>query len=253
VTDLFGVYELLAQSGLFDAEYYLRANPDIAHLNIDPLTHYLERGAAELRNPSREFDARHYARQCRERGEPVENPLLHYIKFGAAQGLTPRPQKGTAARASGRRGGASTPSKDAETGRPSPPQRADRELHHFSDRVEVTTDGRIAITGWAVGLRQPQASRCCWMAKRSGRPRPASRGSTSVVSFPTSLMRVGLGFPSDIASPRSAPGSTWSPFATGQGAMRLTLCCPCARSQRAAAMPRRIRRRSRGRGPAAEH
>lgn len=151
MTDLFGVYELLAQSGLFDAEYYLRANPDIAHLNIDPLTHYLERGAAELRNPSREFDARHYARQCRERGEPVENPLLHYIKFGAAQGLTPRPQKGTAARASGRRGGASTPSKDAETGRPSPPQRADRELHHFSDRVEVTTDGRIAITGWAVG------------------------------------------------------------------------------------------------------
>jgi ADP-heptose:LPS heptosyltransferase/GT2 family glycosyltransferase len=88
--NLFGVYELLAKSGLFDAAYYLRANPDIARQNVDPLAHYLEHGAVELRNPSAEFDARHYARQCRERGERFENPLLHYLESGAAQGLTPR-------------------------------------------------------------------------------------------------------------------------------------------------------------------
>lgn len=45
MANLFGAYELLAKSGLFDAEYYIRANPDIAALNIDPLMHYLKRGA----------------------------------------------------------------------------------------------------------------------------------------------------------------------------------------------------------------
>src|ERR1700722_11460021 len=101
---MFGPYELLAKSGLFDAEYYARANPDIANLNIDPLTHYLETGATELRNPSEAFEARHYAQLCHERGEHVDNPLLHYIEIGAAQGLKPRPQEPSAALASGDNG-----------------------------------------------------------------------------------------------------------------------------------------------------
>ena len=74
MANLFGEYELLAKSGLFDAEYYIRANPDIAALNVDPLMHYLECGATELRNPSDAFDARFYAELCRERGQPVDNP-----------------------------------------------------------------------------------------------------------------------------------------------------------------------------------
>jgi ADP-heptose:LPS heptosyltransferase/GT2 family glycosyltransferase len=90
VAILFRAYELLAKSGLFDAEYYIGANPDVAALNVDPLLHYLETGAIELRNPSGAFDARHYAELCRERGEHVDNPLLHYIEIGASQGLTPR-------------------------------------------------------------------------------------------------------------------------------------------------------------------
>jgi len=98
VADLFGAYELLAKSGLFDAEYYIRANPDIAALNIDPLMHYLEKGALEMRNPSGAFDAHHYAQLCQERGERVHNPLLHYIEFGASQGLAPTPPKAIVAR-----------------------------------------------------------------------------------------------------------------------------------------------------------
>lgn len=93
----FGEYELLAKSGLFDAEYYVGANPDIAALNIDPLIHYLERGATELRNPSRAFDARYYAQICLERGERVDNPLLHYLNHGAAQGLVTRPPENSVA------------------------------------------------------------------------------------------------------------------------------------------------------------
>jgi ADP-heptose:LPS heptosyltransferase/GT2 family glycosyltransferase len=127
--NLFGVYELLATSGLFDAEYYLRANPDIAQLNIDPLTHYLERGAVELRNPSDQFDAQHYVRQCRQRGESVDNPLLHYIEFGAAQGLTPRPQQAAAAGAADR-----------------PPLQLD------VDSTEIDTTGILHVAGWAVCL-----------------------------------------------------------------------------------------------------
>ncbi len=79
---------MLAKSGLFDAAYYVGANPDVAALNIDPLLHYIETGAIELRNPSAAFDARRYAEGCRERGESVENPLLHYLETGAVQGST---------------------------------------------------------------------------------------------------------------------------------------------------------------------
>ena len=87
VAILFREYELLAKSGLFDAAYYVGANPDVAALNVDPLLHYIETGAIELRNPSAAFDARRYAERCRERGESVENPLFHYLEIGAAQGL----------------------------------------------------------------------------------------------------------------------------------------------------------------------
>lgn len=89
MTILFREYELLARSGLFDAAYYVGANPDVAALNVDPLLHYIETGAIELRNPSAAFDARRYVDHCRERGESVENPLLHYLEMGAAQGWAP--------------------------------------------------------------------------------------------------------------------------------------------------------------------
>jgi O-antigen biosynthesis protein len=90
VADLFQTYNLLAQSGLFDAAYYLRRNPDVAALNIDPLLHYVERGAQEGRDPRPDFDAAFYLQQCRLRGEKPSNPLLHFITVGAKQGLRTR-------------------------------------------------------------------------------------------------------------------------------------------------------------------
>ena len=89
MASLFSNYRLVKDSGLFDEAYYCKAYPEIKEANLDPLLHYLETGAIELRNPSEAFDARHYAQLCRERGERVENPLVHYIEIGAAQGLTP--------------------------------------------------------------------------------------------------------------------------------------------------------------------
>ena len=35
--------------GLFDAQYYLAANPDVAAAGVDPLAHYLAFGAQEGR------------------------------------------------------------------------------------------------------------------------------------------------------------------------------------------------------------
>jgi GT2 family glycosyltransferase len=97
LTIIFHEYELLAKSGLFDPDYYLRANADVADLNVDPLMHYLEQGCREGRNPSAEFDAAHYLAQCLGSGERPTNPLLHYLTVGMGRGLAPLPTRKSAA------------------------------------------------------------------------------------------------------------------------------------------------------------
>jgi ADP-heptose:LPS heptosyltransferase/GT2 family glycosyltransferase len=96
MTTLFRAYELLATSELFDAEYYLENNPDIAALNVDPVLHYLESGAGRVLNPSARFDSAYYLEQCLRHGEATTNPLLHYITIGAARGLKPRRESSAA-------------------------------------------------------------------------------------------------------------------------------------------------------------
>src|ERR1700688_1104862 len=88
MSSIFKNYLLVKDSGLFDEDYYFSAYPEIKTANLDPLLHYLERGAAELRNPSESFNARHYVQLCQARGEQVDNPLVHYIESRAAQGST---------------------------------------------------------------------------------------------------------------------------------------------------------------------
>jgi GT2 family glycosyltransferase len=92
VAILFREYELLAKSELFDPEYYRRANPEIGSLNIDPLTHYIETGCRERRNPSARFDTSHYLSQCEPLGETPTNPLFHYLTIGLKRGFTPKPK-----------------------------------------------------------------------------------------------------------------------------------------------------------------
>ena len=54
---------------VFDAEFYLRANPDVAAARMDPLRHYIKFGAAEQRQPHPLFDPAHYG-----------NSLLHFLQ-----------------------------------------------------------------------------------------------------------------------------------------------------------------------------
>src|ERR1700722_11169799 len=96
----FGEYELLANSGLFDAKYYVKNNPDIAALNVDPLMHYIEYGCRERRNPSDRFDTAHYLSQCLALGGAPVNPLFHYVTEGIKKGLTPRTNGRSAAKTS---------------------------------------------------------------------------------------------------------------------------------------------------------
>src|ERR1700733_10928413 len=78
-----------ALSGLFDPAWYLSPYPDVAGSGQHPLLHYLQMGAAELRNPHPRFDAAYFVEQ---HPEATANPLLYHLRFGVVSGwLTEKP------------------------------------------------------------------------------------------------------------------------------------------------------------------
>jgi hypothetical protein len=76
---------------LFDAEWYLDANPDVHEAGFNPFEHYLQFGAHEGRNPHPMFDAGWYQRENPDVRESGDNPLLHYLRTGDAKGRSPHP------------------------------------------------------------------------------------------------------------------------------------------------------------------
>lgn len=76
---------------LLDADWYLGQYPDVAQAGLDPCTHYLERGAWEMRNPNPLFDSDWYLRTYPEVLQQGMNPLVHYLTAGAAEGCDPHP------------------------------------------------------------------------------------------------------------------------------------------------------------------
>jgi GT2 family glycosyltransferase len=74
-------------SGLFDADYYLRANPDVKKRGMDPLFHFARHGAKEGRQPNPWFATRRYRAVYQGTGD-TENPLLHYLRHPYARGAT---------------------------------------------------------------------------------------------------------------------------------------------------------------------
>jgi hypothetical protein len=79
---------LVASSGLFDAVWYVAANPEAATFAGGPLRHYMRKGARVLSDPNPYFDTAFY---CAQIDQARENALLHYLKIGAAEGLRPSP------------------------------------------------------------------------------------------------------------------------------------------------------------------
>jgi O-antigen biosynthesis protein len=73
---------VLASSDLFDHDWYLRTNGDVANADMDPVEHYINYGAEEGRDPGPLFSTRNYLAANPDVKAARVNPLLHYLRFG---------------------------------------------------------------------------------------------------------------------------------------------------------------------------
>ncbi len=81
---------LLEESGLFDAEWYLKRNPDVRKFGADPFDHLVRAGAKEGRDPGPNFDSAYYVEQNPAfPNDGSISPLEHYLRFGRAAGIVP--------------------------------------------------------------------------------------------------------------------------------------------------------------------
>ncbi|PKL71728.1 MAG: hypothetical protein CVV29_09130, partial [Methanobacteriales archaeon HGW-Methanobacteriales-2] len=76
---------------LFDTNWYLNNNSDVAKSGFNPLLHFVLYGVSELRDPIPLFDASWYKEQFVPDLSPSSNPLLHYISKGSLMGYDPHP------------------------------------------------------------------------------------------------------------------------------------------------------------------
>lgn len=74
---------------VFDREYYLSANPDVAAGGLDPAFHFLWFGAREDRSPHPFFDVRFYKQKYPDIAKARLNPLIHYLRFGGREARNP--------------------------------------------------------------------------------------------------------------------------------------------------------------------
>ncbi len=86
-----GIYAVIAKSKLFDRDWYLKQNPDVAAVRLDPVLHYILHGAAEGRDPHPLFDTSYYLKCNRDVAEAGVNPLAHFIMHGSSEGRDPHP------------------------------------------------------------------------------------------------------------------------------------------------------------------
>lgn len=84
---------VITASGLFEAEWYLAANGDLAgHCTVDTaIDHYLRYGSGEGRRPNPDFDPLWYSAAYPEVAAMRRDPLAHYILRGAPLGHKPNP------------------------------------------------------------------------------------------------------------------------------------------------------------------
>ena len=74
---------------LFDANYYLQQNPDVAAAGADAWQHYLNYGWKEGRNPAALFNTNYYLTENPDVANAGVNPLLHYLSDGWKEGRNP--------------------------------------------------------------------------------------------------------------------------------------------------------------------
>ncbi|WP_160351720.1 glycosyltransferase family A protein [Bordetella sp. 15P40C-2] len=79
LSDVGSVVRLLAQSELFDRNWYLAQYPDVALLDIDAVEHFVKLGWRLGRDPSPNFSTEKYLERHPELRESAINPLAHYL------------------------------------------------------------------------------------------------------------------------------------------------------------------------------
>ena len=76
---------------LFDSDYYLQHNPDVADSGRDPVEHFCEQGWKELRRPRADFDVWWYWATHLDPASEDINPFLHWVTDGRPAGLPGAP------------------------------------------------------------------------------------------------------------------------------------------------------------------
>ena len=82
---LYDLY-LIWSSRLFDKNWYLVHNPDVAQSGINPALHYLLFGGFEGRDPGPNFQSKLYLDTYVDVKKIGINPLVHYLKNGQKEG-----------------------------------------------------------------------------------------------------------------------------------------------------------------------
>jgi glycosyltransferase involved in cell wall biosynthesis len=77
---------LLANSSLFDAEWYSTQYPDVLGSKLAPEVHYLKFGVLLRRNPSRNFDGVRYRHEHPDVQKSGINLLIHFEAIGRGEG-----------------------------------------------------------------------------------------------------------------------------------------------------------------------
>jgi GT2 family glycosyltransferase/glycosyltransferase involved in cell wall biosynthesis len=84
------IMHLVEKTSLFDANYYLEVNTDVAQNTMEPLKHYVVYGDRENRAPMPFFDPAYYRHNVKGRLSKA-NSLLHYAHVGRYSGFSPSP------------------------------------------------------------------------------------------------------------------------------------------------------------------
>ncbi|HEX2869668.1 MAG TPA: hypothetical protein VHP33_00400 [Polyangiaceae bacterium] len=78
--------ELIAESELFDGDWYLAHYPEAARSGMQTALHYVCVGAAQGNDPGPSFSSSGYLARYPDVGAAGMNPLLHYLRFGSEEG-----------------------------------------------------------------------------------------------------------------------------------------------------------------------
>ena len=79
-------YILAEPTGLFNAKWYLKNNPDLAGVKISPIEHFMNHGWKEGREPSDQFSIRDYCNFNPDLKAATVQPMTHFIFSGISEG-----------------------------------------------------------------------------------------------------------------------------------------------------------------------